>query len=149
MKNLIPELIAIDHDDYCASRVGHMANGNQFFVTSPFEPAVNGGAGREYLATYIFDATGRLIDSKIDDLGPRDPFDEDRARALRQRRMAELGEVVLGRIEIAPFSVEHNGCVFGFVVREPDSEGDSVVVEVQPGNYMAFFSPWNSGVYDT
>jgi hypothetical protein len=35
------------------------------------------------------------------------------------------------------------------VPREPEDEDDPCVVEVQPGNYMAFFEPWDSGDYDT
>jgi hypothetical protein len=33
-----PTLIAIDHDDYHADRVGTTKDGTQFFVTTPFIP---------------------------------------------------------------------------------------------------------------
>ena len=37
----------------------------------------------------------------------------------------------------------------GLIVREPEDENDSWAVELLPGNYMAFFEPWDSGEYDT
>jgi len=42
-----------------------------------------------------------------------------------------------------------NGTKFGLVLREPEEEADPWAVEMQPGNYMAFFEPWDSGEYDT
>jgi hypothetical protein len=50
---------------------------------------------------------------------------------------------------VAPFAVERFGTTFGLVLRVPDEDGDRWAVEAQPGNYMAFFEPWDSGVYDT
>ena len=45
------------------------------------------------------------------------------------------------RIEVAPFAAKRFGIEFGLVAREPDEEGESWVVEMQPGNYLAFFEP--------
>src|ERR1041384_7306066 len=33
-----PTIIAIDHDNYHASHVGHTHDGHQFFLTTPFVP---------------------------------------------------------------------------------------------------------------
>jgi hypothetical protein len=63
--------------------------------------------------------------------------------------LAELGEVSYDRIEVHPFEVERFGTTFGLVLREPEDEDDVWAVEVQPGNYMAFFEPFDSGDYDT
>jgi hypothetical protein len=41
-----PTLIAIDHDDYHADRVGTTEDGMQFFVTMPFIAALGDEAGR-------------------------------------------------------------------------------------------------------
>jgi hypothetical protein len=57
--------------------------------------------------------------------------------------------VRFSRIEVAPFVVHRFGTEFGLVAREPDDEEDAWAVEMQPGNYMAFFEPWDSGEYDT
>ncbi|WP_229632124.1 hypothetical protein [Pseudoduganella violaceinigra] len=144
-----PELIAIDHDDYHAAFVGTTADGRQFFLTTPFEPAVGGRDGEEFLALYLFDADGMLLDAKIDRCGSRATMDRSARQSLQQKRLADLGPVTYQRIEIAPFAVEKFGTTFGLVLRAPEDEDDVWAVEAQPGNYMAFFEPWDSGQYDT
>ncbi|CAG0987326.1 hypothetical protein PHYC_02096 [Phycisphaerales bacterium] len=143
-----PNLIAIDHDDYHAKYVGRLSDGRQFFLTTPFEPAID-GPGREFLAVFLFDAKGAFLEARIDDFGTRASLDETRANALLEQRLRELGEVTYGRIRVAPFSVERFSSTFGLIARPPEEEGDEWAVELQPGNYMAFFAPWNSGTYDT
>ncbi len=144
-----PTLIAIDHDDYHASRVGHTSEGRQFFVAQPFIPAYGDAGGREFLAVYLFDKDGKLVDARIDDLGTRAALNRDQARCLLEGRMAELGPVEYGRIQLQPFTIERFGTTFGLVPRPPEDEGDGWWVELQPGNYMAFHEPWDSGEYDT
>jgi len=144
-----PSLLAIDHDDYYASRVGRTKGGMQVFVTNPFIPALGNETGREFLAVYIFDSAGKLSEARIDDLGTRAELDRVAARKLLEQRMAELGPVDYGRIEVQPFAVEQFGTTFGLVPRAPEDEGGDWWVELQPGNYMAFHEPWDSGEYDT
>jgi hypothetical protein len=144
-----PTLIAIDHDDSYASRVGRTSNGAQVFVTTPFIPALGNQAGREFLAVYLFDSNGKLLEARIDDLGPRAGLDPDKTRLLLEQRMAEIGPVEYGRIVVQPFAIERFGTTFGLVSRPPEDEEDGWWVELQPGNYMAFHEPWDSGEYDT
>lgn len=58
MTNEPPKLIAINHDEDHAEYVGRTRDGRQFFLTTPFEPAINGQEGREFLALFLFDAQG-------------------------------------------------------------------------------------------
>lgn len=147
-----PNLIAIEHDDYHASHIGTLADGRQFFLTMPFVPATGGNAGREFVALYLFDKRGRFLEARIDDLGTRAELDAERARSLFEQRvtdLTELGPLEYGRIEVQPFEVERFGTKFGLIPRPPEEDGDEWAVEIQPGNYMAFFEPWDSGDYDT
>lgn len=151
-----PDLVAIDHDNYHAIHVGHTADGRQFFLTTPFEPPIPVGArnrdpsdGGEFVALYLFDAAGKLLEAKIDAFGPRATMNEEERRRVYEQRLQELGDVTFDRIEVAPFAVERFGTTFGLVPREPESEDDEWVVEIQPGDYMAFYEPWDSGDYDT
>jgi hypothetical protein len=144
-----PVLIAIDHDDYYASRVGRTKDGLQVFVTTPFVPAQGDEIGREFLAVYIFDPNGKLVEARIEDLGPRFSLDRDQARKLLEQRMSELAPFDYGRIVVQPFATERFGTTFGLVPRAPEGEDDGWWVELQPGNYMAFHEPWDSGEYDT
>jgi hypothetical protein len=144
-----PDLIAINADDYHARHVGHTADGKQFFLTTPFEPAVGGREGCEYIALYQFDEKGRLIDSQIESFGPRATAKAEDIAARYDAMLASLGKITLDRIEVSPFKIERSGVEFGLVLREPEEKDDVWAVEVQPGNYMAFFEPWDSGEYDT
>ena len=144
-----PDIIAINHDDYRAEYVGRTANGMQFILTTPFEPASSGHKGSEFSALYLFDTKGELVEAKIEDFGPRTTLDHEKLREVRDRWLQELGQVTYDRVEVAPFALERFGTTFGLVLREPEEEDDPWAVEMQPGNYMAFFEPWDSGDYDT
>ncbi|GIE91485.1 hypothetical protein [Actinoplanes regularis] len=129
-----PERIAIDHNTFEAEHVGHTADGGQFFLTTPFEPA-----GRRFVALYLFDRVGRFVRAEID------PFDKD----LYQRRLKNLGKVTFDRIVVEPFEVEKFGQTFGLVVDEPTASDEIWWVTAEPGDYMAFAEPWDLGTYDT
>jgi hypothetical protein len=144
-----PTLIAIDHDEYHANYVGRTADGRHFFVTTPFVPTTGDDAGCEFIAVYLFDQRGKIMEARIDDLGSRAELNRDQARKILAERLADLGRVEFRRIEVQPFEIERYGTTFGLVRRPPENDEDSWWVEVQPGNYMAFHEPWDSGEYDT
>jgi len=142
-----PDLIAIDHDNYHAEHVGPTADGRQFFLTTPFEPVTKGQIN-EFVALFLFDPSGRLLEARIDEFGPRAQMDRDRRRSRYEDRLRELGEVTFTRIEVAPFAVERFDTTFGLIPR-PGDEDAAWWVELRPGNYMAFTEPWDNGKYDT
>lgn len=144
-----PSLIAIDHDDYHAEHVGRTRDGRQFILTNPFDPAIGSNPGCEFVALYIFGKTGQLVEAKIDSFGPRSGLNEDARSSLYSERLASLGDVSFERVEVAPFAVERFDIEFGLIARPPEEDDDAWAVEMQPGNYMAFFEPWDSGEYDT
>jgi hypothetical protein len=145
-----PQRIAINHDDYRAQHIGRFPDGRQFFLTTPFDPERGFWPGLEFVALYIFSADGALLEAKIENCGPRPLVANDKRDAVYDRFLAELGDVTFDRIEVAPFAIERFGLTFGLIASPPeDEEGSMWSVEVQPGNYMAFFEPWDSGEYDT
>jgi hypothetical protein len=144
-----PSLIAIDNDDYHAEHVGKTAAGIQFFLTTPFVPEMPNNPGCEYVALYMFGADGSLAHAAIESFGPRSTMDSDSRREVYDAMLNGLGNVEFCRIEVAPFVVERFGVQFGLIIREPEDADDIYCVEAQPGNYMAFFEPWDSGEYDT
>jgi hypothetical protein len=144
-----PKIIAIDHDKYSAKYVGRLPDGRQFFLTTPFIPAIGGSSGREFIALFLFDENGLVIEARIEDLGTRAELKERDFSRIFAQWLAELGSVHYRRIEVQPFKVERFGTTFGLVPRPPEEDGDIWAVEMQPGNYMAFFEPWDSGEYDT
>ncbi|MER7471266.1 hypothetical protein [Micromonospora sp. NPDC000018] len=150
MRNGPPSRLAINHDDYHAEYVGRTADGRQFFLTTPFEPAIRGeDDGQEFVALYLFDADGRFLEARIDAFGPRIRMDRAARRTACDARLEELGEVTFTRIEVEPFAVNRFGTTFGLVPREPEEDDDVWWVTLEPGDYMAFTEPWDSGEYDT
>jgi hypothetical protein len=149
MTTELPKLIAIDHDDYHAELVDRTADGRQFFITEPFEPATPTKPGNEFVALFLFNAEGQLLDSFIDQFGPRSSMDIEARDATVQKRLEQLGEVSFERIEIAPFQVEKFGTVFGLVPNELEDEDDELGISLMPGDFMAFSEPWDSGDYET
>jgi hypothetical protein len=147
MTDAPPKRIAINRDDYHARYVGRTADGRQFFLTTPFIPAIDGSARYEFTALYIFDDAGLLIEAQIDDLGTRTESDEARAVSILKQRLGALGTVEYCRIEVQPFQIARFGTIFGLVPSL--SEDEKWWVELHPGNYMAFHEPWDSGVYNT
>src|SRR4051794_25941592 len=120
MAKRAPRLIAINHDDHHARHVGRTADGRQFFLTTPFVPAADGHPGREFLALYLFDKGGALLEARIEDLGTRAELAEDAAGARRDAMLAALGEVRLRKIKAAPFRVERFGVTFGLIPEPPE-----------------------------
>jgi hypothetical protein len=146
-----PRTVTLNHDDYHAEDVGRLADGRQFFLTTPFVPAeeVGTATGREFLALYVFDKAGQLVSATIDDLGPRVTMDEPARLARREALLASLGPVKRGRIKAAPFRIGMFGVDFGFIPQPPEEPGEDWSVIVEPGNYMCFWPPWTTGDYDT
>lgn len=144
-----PRQIAINHDDYHARHIGRLPDGRQFLLTTPFVPARNADPGREFIALYLFDKRGGFLEALIDDLGPRNSSPSEDVNVIYERRLAELGPVEFTRIEVQPFQVDRFGVQFGLIPRPPEDDDDPWAVELLPGNYMAFFEPWDSGDYDT
>src|SRR5262245_35688376 len=144
-----PKLVKVAHDDYHAEYVGKTRDGRQFFLTTPFVPEVGRSSGREFIALYVFDASGQLLEATIDDLGRRSKLDLE-ARVVRRDALLEsLGPRRTCAIQVAPFSVQRFGVEFGFIARLPEDEGEDWCVTVEPGDYMCFWPPWTSGDYDT
>jgi hypothetical protein len=141
-----PELIALDPDDYHAKYVGRTADGRQFFITTHVDTrcAVHGHA---FVAVYTFNAAGELLKAEIDDMGTYAAVDGGMWTRTVERRFHELGWTAPRRIVMAPFEVERFGIKFGLIAHRRDD--GRWIAEVQPGNNMAFFAPWHSGVYDT
>jgi len=139
-----PELISIEHDDYHAQYVGRTQQGQQFFITGPFIADVNQDRTylrREFLAVFLFDQAGDLVDSRVEEVSKNSDY-----LNLEAKRLAELGNFEFGGIKVKPFAVEHHGVMMGLI---PNKHYGRWWVELLPGNFMAFHEPWDDGEYDT
>lgn len=157
-----PERFLIAHDDYHARYVGRTADGRQFFVTTPFVWMSSSEGGGEFAARYLFDDDGVLLDATIIPLGqrPGDGRMPGNVSAFAGQQSAvealldEIGPVTFADITIAPFRLTRHGVEFGMILNGPDEDDDEDDewywnVTIEPGDFMAFYSPWDSGEYDT
>jgi len=106
-----------------------------------------GGATRDYVCTYLFDADGDLVEHRIDGLGPRDNGTAKRGKQKQAEHLVALGKFQKTDIWIKPFTVQHDGAEFGLVVREITA--GEWVVDAVPGWTIMFTAPWALGEYDT
>jgi len=137
-----PNRFKIVPDDYHARIVGKKENDEQFFITNPF-------GKNEYLAVFIWNKDGSFKEAKIDNLGPRDKLDEKVELEFYKKRLSELGKIRSTTIEVEPFEVERFDEKFGLIYSSYEDDGNLYeTVELYPGNYMAFYPPWE-GDYDT
>lgn len=145
-----PSHVAIDRDDHHARYVGQLPDGRQFFLTTPFVAAVEGQElGAEFVAVYLFDTDGKFLSADIESFGPRAGVDEAGRQAAVEKRLRLLGDATFTRISVRPFSTMHDGIRFGLIASAMEDDPGEWTVELLPGNYMAFFEPWDSGDYDT
>lgn len=91
-----PESLLIRPDKYHIRHVGRAGDGRQFFLTTPFVPAYPGEEGREFIALYLFDSAGDLVEARIDDLGPRATMDEAQASEIHAQRLPEVAPAKIG-----------------------------------------------------
>lgn len=136
-----PELVTIEYDDYHAKYIGRTAAGVQFFSPPIFVPG-----GDEFVVLFLFNESGDLIESKIENFGGRSTYDVEKARALRAEWLAQLEPFQFQDIRVKPFFVEHSGELLGMIPVKWDNYWG---VHVLPGDVMAFHEPWDSGIYDT
>ena len=145
-----PDVIPIVHDEYHTQHIGKTSDGKQFILAAPFVPKTDDKPGCEFIALYLFDSKGNLIKSKIENLGPRSDLDETDAKEKYDRLLNSLGQISFCDIEISPFSIEKYGVKFGLLPTDPEfvEDDEDISIEFHPGNYMAFYPPWD-GEYDT
>ena len=145
-----PEVIPIIHDEYHTQHIGKTADGKQFILATPFVPAMGNELGCEFIVLYLFDANGKLVGEQIENLGPRSELNQEEAQKKYDSMLHSLGEVNFCDIQISPFRIEKYGVVFGLLPTDPEfaEDEDDLSLEFHPGNYMAFYPPWD-GEYDT
>lgn len=143
-------------DRYHLIDVGQLKDGNNYWID--VQLSSEGMDTRDFVAIYIFDSAGKLIDSEIIDLGLRSDPNALKARDVIKQQKSRIGvgrTGVFGQKResfwVQLFSVEAHGLVFGLVVREPEENDEEMppMVDAMPGWTLVFYPPWEDGQYDT
>ncbi len=143
-------------DSYHLTNVGQLDNGNNYWIDVQLIPERRDT--RDFVATYIFDDDGTLIDSEIINLGLRSDPNALRVKDVIAQQRSKIGVrkagIFGGKSEsfwVKPFSVRAYDVDFGLVVREPEADNPDrpPVVDAMPGWTLMFYPPWEDGGYDT
>ena len=136
-------------DHFHLTHVGELHDGNYFWIDNQL--ASDGNDTRDFIAVYIFDRKGNLIDSKIIDRGLRSNSDQLPLKEVIDRESKRTGVKRRTSFWAFPFSVAAFGLIFGLVVRDRQAgELDGYqAVDVLPGYTLMFYPPWSDGLYDT
>lgn len=143
-----PERFTIVPDDYHVPYAGTAEDGRKFFLSDElFQPG-----GSAYVGLFLWRADGTFDEVLVEEVSrpeglPPGQAGRAGAKALVNARLAELGDYVLEPIEVAPFTEKVKGVTFGWKVgRHEDS---SYYINIEPGNFIAYYAPWDGLGYDT
>lgn len=141
-----PARFRIVPDDYHVPYAGTAEDGRKFFLSDElFDP------GSAYVGLFLWKADGTFDEVRVDKVArpawlPPGQAGTAGADELVASRLAELGKYVLEPIEVEPFTKEVEGVTFGWVVSQ--FEGD-YSINIEPGNFIAYYEPWDGLGYDT
>jgi hypothetical protein len=123
-------------DDYNVPYAGTAEDGRRFFLSSQLGEMSTG-----YVGLFLWRADGAFDEVKVDRY-----VDDESVDALVQDRLDELGDYELEPIDVAPFTTQVDGVTFGWVVGEYDGVD---VITIAPGDFIAYYAPWDGLDYDT
>jgi hypothetical protein len=144
--NQAPERFTIVPDDYHVPYAGTAEDGRKFFLSDElFEP------GSGYVGLFLWKADGTFDEVRVDEVRRSEGVPPGQAASagaddLVASRLAELGKYVLEPIEVEPFAVEVDGVTFGWV----GSQFEGIYsIHIEPGDFIAYYEPWDGVEYDT
>jgi hypothetical protein len=141
-----PKRITIVPDDYHVPYAGTAEDGRRFFLSDELFDMESG-----YVGLFLWKADGAFDEVKVGEVGraaglPPGQAGPAGADELVASRLAELGRYVLEPIEVEPFAKEVDGVTFGWVGNEFEGVYS---INIEPGNFIAYYEPWDGLDYDT
>ena len=142
-----PTRFTIRPDDYHVPYAGTAEDGRKFFLS---EELFSGDTG--WVELFLWKADGTLDDVRVSPIaratnappGQAAPGDSG---GLVQARLAELGEYTLEPIVVEPFTTKVDGTEFGWKVLR--YEDGTYNINIEPGDFICYYAPWDGVEYDT
>jgi len=151
--NAPPERFTIVPDDYHVPYAGTAEDGRKFFLSQElFSFGTVHHPGSAYVGLFLWKADGTFDEIQVDKVArpaglPPGQAAPAGADDLVKARLAELGDYVLEPIEVEPFTDKVDGVTFGWKVNRT---GDgSYSLNIEPGDFIAYYPPWDGLDYDT
>ncbi|WP_250443645.1 hypothetical protein [Actinotalea sp. C106] len=143
-----PTQFTIVPDDYHVPYAGTAEDGRKFFLSD--ELFVPGESA--YVAVFLWQADGRFDEIRVDEVAspgglPAGQASSAGADNIVKTRLAELGDYVLEPIEVEPFTQQVDDVTFGWKVDQ--YEDGTYYISIEPGDFIAYYEPWDGLEYDT
>lgn len=141
-----PDRITIRPDDYHVPYAGTAQDGKKFFLSDELFTPEN-----SYVGLFLWNADGSFHSVRVSEVArpqgvPPGQASSAGADDLVEGRLGELGDYRLEPITVEPFIETINGVEFGW--RYYVFEG-SASINIEPGNFIAYYAPWDGFEYDT
>ena len=142
-----PTRFTIRPDDYHVPYAGTAEDGRKFFLSEELFSATSGWVGLFlWKPDGTFDEVRTDIVERAEGLPPGQAGPADSGDPL-QTRLAELGNYSLEPITVEPFISIVDGTEFGWRLGHYDD--GTVYINVEPGNFICYYAPWDGHEYDT
>ncbi|GAA1717801.1 hypothetical protein GCM10009809_12160 [Isoptericola hypogeus] len=141
-----PERITIVPDDYHVPYAGTAEDGRRFFLSEELFDMETG-----YVGLFLWKSDGTFDEIRVTAVSGREGLPPGQAgpagaEEVVPSRLAELGDFVLEPIEVEPFTQDVDGVTFGWKVEQYDG---AYSVNIEPGDFIAYYEPWDGLEYDT
>jgi len=147
-----PDRFRIVPDDYHVPYAGTAEDGRKFFLSEElFDTGSKKRDPSSYVGLFLWKADGTFDRVEVnavprpDDVPPGQAVPAG-ADELVVARLAELGDYQLEPIEVEPFLTKVDGVKFGWRVTQYDGEYS---INIEPGDFIAYYPPWDGLEYDT
>ncbi|WP_299034997.1 hypothetical protein [uncultured Pseudokineococcus sp.] len=141
-----PTRFTIAPDDYHVPYAGTAEDGRKFFLSQELFDEDS------YVGLFLWHPDGTFDEVCVDAVARPDGLPPGQAAPagaddLVQARLAQLGDYALEDIEVEPFIASVDGVDFGWRVGQYD-DGEHFI-NIEPGNFIAYYAPWDGFDYDT
>lgn len=146
-ENKAPERFTIVPDDYHVPYAGTAEDGRKFFLSEELFDMDSA-----FVGVFLWNADGTFDEVRVDEVVGTDGLPPGQAGPAAAEdvvaaRLAELGDYVLEPIEVEPFTQDVDGVTFGWQVDQYDD--GTYFINIQPGDFIAYYAPWDGLGYDT
>jgi hypothetical protein len=142
-----PKRFTIVPDDYHVPYAGTAEDGRKFFLSRElFDPE------HSYVGLFLWREDGTFDRVDVTRVGRPRGVPAGMAGAagpddLVRDKLASLGDHTLEPITVEPFLVEENGTKFGW--KFGNYENGTAYLNIEPGNFICYYDPWDGLEYDT
>jgi hypothetical protein len=146
-----PTRFRISPDHYPERYAFTTGPGRRFFLSDELFAFAPDQESTGYVGLFLWNADGSFSELRVAPVRRAAGFPPGQAVSagadeLVDRRLAELGDYTIEPITVQPFTREVYGVTFGWRVTEYDGRFS---INIEPGDFIAYYEPWDGLGYDT